>query len=217
MPLTVEEKEKIIETLEKDKEFRYALAGLLGFSEILDRIVSLEERFAKLEERFAKLEERVIRLEERFAKLEERFAKLEERQLRVEEELVRLRRTVDVIAHRFGVLSEEAFREGMRYVIEEQFGKARVERLMLRDTEGLVYGHPSVVEVDVLIRDDAHILLEVKSRVSKGDVAELHRIGELYERRTGVRPVLAIIGGHIDEGAKELALGLGIDIRPVIR
>jgi len=264
--LSREEKEHILKALEEDREFRYALMGLLGYKEILDRITLLESRFAKLEERFAdlekrfadleerfaKLEERVIRLEERFAQLEERVAKLEERiikleerfaelekrfadleerfikleervtrleerVLRVEEELAETRRVVIVIAHRFGVITEDAFRSAMRYVLEEVFGVAKVSKWVYSDKEGLVYGRPSVVEVDVLVKDREHILVEVKSRVSKGDVAELSRIGVLYERVEGVKPRLVILGGFIDEDVYELARELGVEIRPIFK
>ncbi len=209
MSLSAEEKSKLIKALEEDQEFRYAVAGMLGYREILDRITSLEERFAKLEERF-------VKLEEKFAKLEEKFAKLEERQTRLEEEMRDTRRVLTIIAHRFGVISESSFREGMKYVVEEVLGVAKVSKQILRDDEGLVYGHPSDVEVDVVIKDGTHILVEVKSRVSKGDVAELHRIGLLYERIHGVKPKLLIIGGFVDRNSWETANRLGVEIRPVI-
>ena len=250
--LTKEEKEKILKAIEEDREFRYALMGLFGYKEVLDRIVSLEERFTKLEERFVKLEERfaelaeritkleeriagleerIVKLEEVFAKLEERFIelaervakleervfKLEERTLRVEEELRETRRVVLVIAHRFGVLSEEAFRSAMKYVIEEIFGIAKVTKWVFNDKEGFVYGHSSLVEIDVLIRDKEHILIDVKSRVSKGDVAELNRIGKLYERVEGVKPRLVIIGGFIDEDIYDLAKSLGVEVKSIIK
>jgi hypothetical protein len=48
---------------------------------------------------------------------------------------------------------------------------------------GFVYGHPSTVDVDVLVRDEEYVIVEVKSRVSKGDVAEISRIGSLYEEK----------------------------------
>ena len=41
-------------------------------------------------------------------------------------------------------------------------------------------------------------MIEVKSRVSKGDVAELSRIGRLYELKEGVKPRLLMIG-FVDE------------------
>ena len=61
--LTAAEKERLLRAVEEDRGFRYALMGLLGFKEILDRITKLEERQQKLEERFTKLEERVGGLE----------------------------------------------------------------------------------------------------------------------------------------------------------
>ena len=216
-------KEELLEMLEKDKEFRHAVAGLIGYKEILERITSLEERMISLEERIVALEEGQQRLEERMISLEERIVALEEGQQRLEERMIsleegqrELKRVVNVIAHRFGVISESAFREGMKAVVEEEFGVAEVGRFIIEDEEGLVYGHPATVEVDVLVKDGKHILVEVKSRVSKGDVAELRRIGELYVRKIGVKPSLVIIGGLVDEGARELAEKLGVKIRPVV-
>ncbi len=78
-------KKEILRLIEEDREFRYAVMGLLGMSELLERFSRLEERQQRLEERFARLEERQQKLEERFAKLDERFARLEERQLKLEE------------------------------------------------------------------------------------------------------------------------------------
>ncbi|MGC8932317.1 MAG: DUF3782 domain-containing protein [Candidatus Methanodesulfokora sp.] len=184
MALSAEEKKKFLRSLEEDEEFRYAVAGMLGYREILDRITSIEERIVKLEERVARLEE----------------------------EIITTRRVLMIIAHRFGVISEVSFREGMRYVVEEVLGTAKVSRLVLRDDEGIVYGHPS--EVDVLVRDKEHILIEVKSRVSKGDVAELSRIGRLYELKEGVKPRLLIIG-FVDEKALDLARNLKVEVRGV--
>ena len=59
----------------------------------------------------------------------------------------------------------------------------------------MVSATPSIVEVDVIIKDGIHLLVEVKSRVDPGDILELARIGKLYEKVTGVKPRLAIVGG----------------------
>ena len=163
-----------------------------------------------MEERQQKLEERQQKLEEKFAQLEERFAKLED-------EVREFRRLVTVIAHRFGVISESGFREVLRYVVQEVFKVAEVRRWVYRDESGYVYGYPAVVEVDVVVRDGEHVLIEVKSRVSRSDVAELRRIGKLYEEVCGVRPKLAIVGGFIDPEAYEAAAKLGIELKPAIR
>ncbi len=186
------------------------------FKKLEERFARLEERFAKLEERFAVLEERYQKLEERVIRLEERVAKLEERMINVEKELAELRKVSITIAHRFGVLSEEAFRQAMKYVVEDVLKVARVEKWVHRDEEGFVYGYPAIVEVDVAIKDNVHILVEIKSRVSKADVSELYRIGKLYEKVEKVKPRLVIVGGFIDPDASDLAKRLGVEIVPVI-
>ena len=84
-------KKSIIELLEKDKEFRYTIAGLIGYKELLDRIVNIEERLAKFEERITdrllKVEEMIVKIDERVVKIEERFADVNERLLKVEERI----------------------------------------------------------------------------------------------------------------------------------
>ena len=263
--LSREEKERILSTLEVDREFRYALMGLLGFKELLERFSRLEERQSKLEERqqrleerqlkleerFARLEERQQKLEERFARIEERFSRLEERQLkleerfalvverqqrleerqlgleermakveerlaRVEEELRDTRRLMFAISHRFGMISEAGFREAMKYVVQEVLRVAKVEKWVYRDEEGVVYGYPSVIEVDVAVHDKTHILVEVKSRVSRGDVAELARIRDLYEKVKGVKAKAVVIGGFIDPKAYESASKLNVEVKPMV-
>ena len=190
MPLLSEkEKRRIIETLEKDKEFRYTIMGLLGFKE---------------------LEERQQRLEERQQRLEERFARLEE-------EMRETRRVLFAIAHRFGVLTEVSFRETMKYVVEEIFGVGKVDKWIYHDEKGIVYGYPSIIEVDLLVKDDLHILIEVKSRVSRGDVATLYRKGLLYKEVKKVEPKLVILGGFIDKDAYEASAKLNVEIRPIVK
>ena len=46
--LTREERERLLKTLEEDREFRYAIAGLIGMREILERLDHVEENIEKL-------------------------------------------------------------------------------------------------------------------------------------------------------------------------
>lgn len=50
-------KEEFLSLLERDKEFRYAVAGLLGLEEILRRLDGHGERMARIEEELARLRE----------------------------------------------------------------------------------------------------------------------------------------------------------------
>jgi len=200
-----------------------------GFREMLDRIDRIEKRLEEhtsiLQEHTKTLQEHSKRLEELSKRIEEMNKVLMEHSKRIEEltkaiqqhgrRIEELSRLVNVVAHRFGVLSEEGFRDAMRYVVEEIFGVAKVEKWVYNDVEGFVYEKPAVVEVDLVIKDREHILIEIKSRVSRGDVMEFYRIGELYKKVTGTKPRLAIVGGFIDKGAEELAKDYGIEIVPI--
>jgi len=96
-------------------------------------------------------------------------------------------------------------------VVERYFG-GRVERWTHYDEEGLVFGFPSPVEVDIVVSDEEHILVEIKSSVSRADVYELWKVGQLYERIRGVKPRLAIVSPFVREEAKKLAKELGINV-----
>ena len=223
--LSSSEKEKFLRTLEEDREFRYAVMGLLGFKELLERFTRLEERQSelekwfkelakrqqKLEERQQRLEERFIKLEERQQKLEERFIRLEERQQKLEERIEELSRAVVTIGNRFGVLVESAFRSAISGILRRYFG-ADAKRWTYMDEDGIVYGYKALVEVDVVIKDDVHILIEVKSRADPGDVLELVRIGKLYEKVVGVKPRLAIVAGYVSKKTYEVAARNNVEI-----
>ena len=136
--------------------------------------------------------------------------KLEERMLKVEETISGLQRTLATVAHRFGVLSESAFRDAIRGVVEELFG-VKAYKWTVYD-EGVVYGHPAQVEVDVVVTDKTHMLVEVKGKAGPSDVLEITRIAQLYEKREGVKPALAIVAGFVSPGARKLAEKLGVKI-----
>ncbi|MEO0270640.1 MAG: hypothetical protein ABIM98_04245 [candidate division WOR-3 bacterium] len=64
--------------------------------------------------------------------------------------------------------------------------------------------------MDLVIKDDKHYLIEIKSSVSDGDVLKFKRIGEFYEKKTGVKPELFIVSPYIREEAKEKCKVFGI-------
>jgi len=55
-------KERILRLLEKDREFRYSVAGLIGLDEVLKRLDRHEEQLVKIWERLAKIDEEIARL-----------------------------------------------------------------------------------------------------------------------------------------------------------
>ncbi len=237
-------KREFIELLEKDKEFRYSIAGLIGYSEVLEEIKKLREDFSKrfeehdrkfesILERLEKHDERFESINEEIKKLREDFSKrFEEHDRKFESiwvEIKSLKRSIeefekiqksfnevlkkrlDALGARWGLMSEEAFREGMKSLLKEQFGW-KVEKWTYNDKNGEIYGHPSIVDVDLVLRNGKHILIEIKSHVGKADVAIFLKKANLYKKVRGVEPEMIIITPYIDESARRLAESLNISI-----
>ena len=144
-------KDEFLALLERDKEFRYAVAGFLGLEEILKRLDRHEEQLVKLREDFnrkceedskrflsieseiAKLREDMVagfkRHDEEIVKLREDMNKLREDMVagfkrhdkeisKLREDMVRgfelVERHISAIGARWGIMSEEAFREELK-------------------------------------------------------------------------------------------------------
>ncbi|MEM4466305.1 MAG: hypothetical protein QXE61_04545 [Nitrososphaerota archaeon] len=122
-------KRSVLELLEKDLEFRYAVAGYLGLSELMKRMDSLEENMVKLLENQNKLWEEVKSLREGQNKLWEEIRdlregqeKLWENQSRIWEEVRSLRENQEKLWENQSKLWEEvkALREGQNKLWEGQ-------------------------------------------------------------------------------------------------
>jgi len=165
-------KEEFIDLLEKDREFRYAVAGLIGLREILERLDKHEEEPIRLREDLNRLREvmnkgfeahrsEIKKLREDLNRLREDMYKgfelhwTEIQKLREDmnksfeahcNEIKRLRedmnkgfeainRLISALGARWGVMTEEAVREGLKKLITKEFGY-KVERWRKFDGEG---------------------------------------------------------------------------------
>jgi len=234
MTVDVELKRKFLEFLKSDEEFRLAVAGLIGLDTIISELKKLREDFLtfvniqekRWEENNRRWEENNRRWEEaykRFESLENELKKLREETNKLREDFNKLyesvmrrmdsfERRLQALGARWGIESEEAFRNAMKGVIEELLGVAKVEKWVYFDEKGEVLGYPSRIEVDITIKDDIHILIEIKSSASDADISKLWRIGKLYEKVTGVKPKLIMVTPFIDENGIETAKILGVEV-----
>jgi len=157
--MSIEEKRKILETLEKDVEFRYALMGLLGYRELLDR-------FSRLEEEQRKLWENQNRLWEEVRALREGQNKLWENQNRLWEEVRSLREETRRLWESQNKLWEEvrALREGQNKLWENQ-NKLWEEVKSLREGQNKLWENVSRLweEVKALREGQNKLWEEVRS------------------------------------------------------
>ena len=123
-------------------------------------------------------------------------------EMATKKDLEELRRFVqirlDALGARWGILNEEAFREGVASILRETGYK--VERWIYMDKDGYVYGHPSTIDIDILVRNDTLILVEITSSVRRGDYIYVKRKAELYEMVESKKPAkIFIITPYIDD------------------
>ncbi len=220
-------KRLLLELLRSDPVFRRAAAAELGLLELLERMDRLEERMLKLEERVARLEEQMVRLQEQVKNLQEQVVKLWEAVKTLQEQVAKLWEAVktleermdrfedklNALGARWGIYAEEAFREGLKRFLQEYLGVARVGKWEYFDREGRVFGYPALVEIDVVVKEDTHYLVEVKSSVSAGDVRVFVEKCRLY--REVVKPKklkMLMVTCYADERAREAARALGVEI-----
>ncbi len=113
---------------------------------------------------------------------------------------------------RWGISNEKAVREALKGLYQEKFS-VNVKQWTYYDKEGKVFKQPSVIEIDAVIHNSEHTLIEIKSHISKSDVAELIRIAEVYqEQEKPEKLTLVIISPYVDEKAEEFAKAFNVSI-----
>jgi hypothetical protein len=171
-----------------------------------------EEHNKRMEEYNKRFEE--LRIESN-RKFEEHSKILEEHGRRIEElalEVKNLGRHMIALGARWGMMAEDAVRNAFAGVLKEKLEVKEVKKWRKYDQDGLIYGKPDWVEADIAIKNGRHLLMEIKSSLSKGDVVIFKRIGELYQRLEGKEPELFILGIFVREEAKEFAPKIGVKI-----
>ena len=189
-----------------------------------------EEQTRKWEEQERRWEEnqRVLRAmrEESERKWEEQKRRWEENQKVIREMLQRIgslgqktealdRRyvsTIGALGARWGLYTEQSFRNALKGILE-QFFDVEVVNVIERDDTGEVFGRPEQVELDLIIKNGLLIICEIKSSMSRGEMYLFERKARFYERRHQRQADrLIVISPMVDERARETADQLGIEV-----
>ena len=155
-------KEKFLSLLEKDREFRLAVAGLLGYRDLLER---LEEHDRKFNEILKELRIHREILEEHTKRLEEHDRKFNEIIMEIRD----LKRLTGMTRTDLGALTEAFFSWRVEESIRreaELSGRKIKEAVRNRRVNGK--------EVDLILVTEQEVhVVEVKIRPSKGDIDDL--------------------------------------------
>ena len=124
----------------------------------------------------------------------------------------RFNSTIGALGSRWGLRSEGAFRDGLKAILEESFG-VKVERYEDYDQDGIVFGRPDQIEMDVIIYNGTLILCEIKSSISKSEMYTFWRKKEFYENKHDRKVSrVMVISPMIDNMAKKVAENLNIEL-----
>lgn len=211
-------------------EIKYEILGLVtesfvkkdDFKAVLDEIRLLREDFnRRFEEHSRRLEEHSRRLDEHSRRIEELTQAIvglredfnkgfEEHSRRIEEHSRRieelssafwaLKKSVDTIGSRWGIFVEDVFRNSMMLLLDKHFG-ARVEEITVGE-----------YQVDLVITNGAHILIELSSSTKEKDVENLLKVANAYREEKGVEPQLYIVTAYISPRLYDFAKEKGISI-----
>lgn len=198
MALTAEEKRRFLRALEEDWEFRYAVAGLLGYREILEELKELRKKSLEHDKRFEAIEKKLLEHDEKFeAILEELKAhrqKLLEHDRRleaIEKELRELNRRVSRLEMTVGALSESFYSKAFWDDLREEL-RASGERVLLRRRNARVDG----VDVDLLVVTDKRVyVVEVKVKPRIEDVGALLAKTDVVKRYYPDKEIVPILAG----------------------
>ncbi len=81
---------------------------------------------------------------------------------------------------RWGVNSEGSFRNGLAAILEE-FSQVEV----IHVDDGIVFGYPEEIELDLIIKNGVLIIAEIKSATDKHDVYFFDKKVRFYEQKHG--------------------------------
>lgn len=159
------------------------------------------------------------------AELVEIHKKSEKRSERIENAITQLaeakKRTelsslVEAIKNGFNALEDQISTLSSRWEIYAETTFRSTIKALLSKRKGVQVksGYYGDREVDIIICDSEHIILEITSRTKSADLDRLIRSGKDYERREGVKPTLMLATSYISPKlmAKVLSLPEKIEV-----
>ncbi|MEM3151909.1 MAG: DUF3782 domain-containing protein [Candidatus Nitrosocaldus sp.] len=210
-------KKTLLNLLLEDTEFRHAVAGVIGYKEILDRIAKVEER---MDSRFLKLEERVAKVEEEIKQLRNDMNDLRKD---MQEGFRRHDRLIQELSISIGSLGRRTGKDMERLILNiyrDQLTQLGIDRDKARrfeyiDREGLYGLKGKRYEFDIIVSNSHVDILEVKNRVGEEDIVtfyeKVNSIKPLIEHGYGSIRRLVTVSIHIDREALTKAKELGVE------
>ena len=151
------------------------------FSELKDTVASLSQTVKELAEAQKDTDQSIKELTESQKRTDLR---IEELTLEMKNGFKRSTDSIAALGSRWGLQSEQTFRNAL-------------QSLLARTGYTVEKGYYGDREVDVVIKNGEHILLEITSALKKKDIASLNRSAEDYFIKENIEPKLMIAAIYI--------------------
>ncbi|MHA1277171.1 MAG: DUF3782 domain-containing protein [Candidatus Helarchaeota archaeon] len=194
-PVTREEFLKAMELMDK------------RFQELID---IMNQRFEEVNQRFEEVNQRFEKSDTRFQELVEtmnrRFEKVLEGQML-------LRVAIGSLGRRSGIRLEKTILKLLQRVLEQRdIDINKVQWIELFDEAGEVFTRNYRTDIDVLIRDGLHFLMEIKYQADNRDIYHFLKVAELYTLKYQRPNKLLLLTLEIDPKTQEYAESQKIEV-----
>jgi Uncharacterized conserved protein containing a coiled-coil domain len=215
----VEEIKKVMATKQDIEEIKKTMATKQELEEVKKDVEEIKKTMATKQE-LEEVKKDVEEIKKTMAtkqELEEVKKDIEgiKKVMATKQDIKTLEVMISALGTRWGILAEDVFRKGIMELLSNTNWK--VDREIIFDKEGIVYGYPSEVEIDVIISDGKVILVELTASLKRSDLVPFSKKKELYEKERGRKvSEVVVITPFIDDKNEEriiaIAKSLGIRI-----
>jgi len=168
-----------LKILVRKEEVAAILAELREFRADVDRrFEQMDSRFEQVDQRFALVDQHFEQVDQRFESVNTHFNTLE---TRMEAGFRDLHQALDRLGARWGIRNESLFRQTIAALLAQSFGVTVEQRIIAGE------------QIDVLIFDHQHILVEIAASVGSTILDRLERKRQLYTEATGITPTRMIL------------------------
>ena len=196
---------KLAETQEQTEQKVGKLAEAQERTE--QKVGELAEAQERTEQKVGELAEAQNKLTQAQDRTEERVEELAEAQVRTEkkvEELAEIQKQgfhsltnqIAALGSRWGIYNEGTFRSTIRGLLSKMKG--------VEVREGY-YGDR---QIDVIIRNGEHVMLEITSRMHAKDIKKIYSSADDYKTKEGIEPSLMVATSYISPKLMEKVMGL---------
>jgi hypothetical protein len=163
------------------------------FNELKTIVKELAEASKASEHRLTRVEKAIEQSEHRLTRVEKA---IEELTLTQKEGFKALRDQIAALGSRWGIYSEVTFRSTIRRILSAQKGV---------EVKSGYYGGR---EVDLIISNGEHIILEITSRMKSSDIKRITLSGDDYKKTHNIEPVLMVATSYISPNLMQKIVNL---------